>query len=187
MKHSTVALAILLLAQSAYGSLHLTPRLSSYELEGVTFTLLVFTDDKKEVTYGPPKGWDYSGNETQLTLHPKDKVQAEATVTRVDLPEPMTFDEPTLKKLTNEALALVPSGSTNVQLLSQENNPVAIEGKPTFLVTLSYTAHGDNYGRSVMFMNRGKEQIRFQLVSRLTDFKELQKAFLASHFSWQNL
>ena len=102
-------------------------------------------------------------------------------------PPPTIGAARTSSALKESTLASAPPGSTNVQLLSQENNPVAIEGKPTLLVTLSYTAHGDNYGRSVMFMNRGKEQIRFQLVSRLTDFRELQKAFLASHFSWQNL
>ena len=83
------------------------------------------------------------------------------------------------KKLTEEALAGVPSGSTNVTLVSQEMNPVKIGGKETFLVIVSYVFYGEQYERSVMFMNRGSEQIRFQLASRAADFKDLQRAFLA--------
>jgi hypothetical protein len=46
---------------------------------------------------------------------------------------------------------------------------------------------GQPQTRSVMFLNRKKEQIRFQLTCRRSDFKELQKAFQGSHYSWQNL
>ena len=79
------------------------------------------------------------------------------------------------------------SGSTNVTLVSQEMNPVKIGGKETFLVIVSYIFYGEQYERSMMFMNRGSEQIRFQLASRAADFKDLQRAFLASHFTWYNL
>ena len=61
------------------------------------------------------------------------------------------------------------------------------ERKETFLVTLSYNLHGGSYSRSILFLNRGSEQIQFQLVCRQADFKELQKAFLDSQYSWQNL
>jgi hypothetical protein len=44
-----------------------------------------------------------------------------------------------------------------------------------------------SYSRSTLFLNRGNEQIRFQLVFHQADFKELQKAFLGSQYSWQNL
>ena len=97
------------------------------------------------------------------------------------------FDEKSRKKLTEEALGGVPSGSTNVTLVSQEMNPVKIGGKETFLVIVSYVFYGEQYARSMMFLNRGSEQIRFQLASRAADFEDLQRAFLASHFSWNNL
>ncbi len=62
-----------------------------------------------------------------------------------------------------------------------------IGGKETFLVLVSYVSYGTQYERSMMFMNRGNEQIIFQFVSRASDFKDLQRAFLASQFTWQNL
>jgi hypothetical protein len=106
---------------------------------------------------------------------------------KVSLPKLASFDDETLKKLVGEALASVPRGSTDAQLVSQEKNPLMIERKETFLVVFTYILYGQSYSRSSLFLNRDKEQIRFQLACRQTDFKELQKAFLGSQYSWQNL
>ena len=183
-----LTLSGLLFIASARADLQLTPRIFRYELDGVKFKQLAFSDGGgKEITYAPPRGWDYSGSPDQLTLHPPDKLQAEATISKVSLPKLASFDDETLKKLVGEALASMPAGSTNVQLVSQEKNPLKIESKETFLVTLTYNLHGEIYSRSILFLNRGKEQIRFQLACRQTDFQELQKAFLGSQYSWQNL
>jgi hypothetical protein len=182
------ALASLLLVAAARADLQLTPRTSQYEGDGVKFKQLAFSDGgAKEITYAPPCGWDYSGSANQLTLHPPNKSQAEATISKVSLPKLASFDDETLKKLVEEALASVPRGSTGVQLILQEKNPLMIERKETFLVVLTYNLYGQSYSRSILFLNRDKEQIRFQLACRQTDFKELQKAFLGSQYSWQNL
>jgi hypothetical protein len=176
-----------LLINSAHAELDLTPKPSQYELDGVTFKQLAFSDGSKIVTYTPPRGWDYSGNASQLTLQPSGKNQAEAKISKVTLSQPASFDEQTVKKLVQEVTAAVPNGTTNVQLVSQEKNPLMVERKETFLVIISYNLYGGAYNRSILFLNRGKEQIRFQLTSRQADFKELQKAFLGSQYSWQNL
>lgn len=81
----------------------------------------------------------------------------------------------------------MPMGSTHTQLISQEKNPLMIDRKETLLLTLTYNFYGQRYNRSILFLNRRKEQIRFQLACRQSDFKELQKAFLGSQYSWQNL
>ena len=92
-----------------------------------------------------------------------------------------------MRNLVDEALASVPTGSTHAQLISHEKNPLMIERKETLLLTLTYNFYGQSYSRSILFLNRRKEQIRFQLACRGADFKELQKAFLGSQYSWQNL
>ncbi len=187
MKLVRVGLGCLLFAGAARAELHLNPQPATYEVDGVKLSKVIFTDGKNEITYVPPRGWECSGSSSELMLHPKDKCQAEATVTKIPLPQQAVFDEATTKSLIKEAMATVPPESSNVQLVGQNLNPVLINKKETFLVTMSYTLYGDTYGRSVMYMNRGKEQIRFQLVSRLSDFKDLQHAFQQSHFTWQNL
>ena len=182
-----LALAGSLLIAPARAELDLTPTLSEYELDGVKFKQLTFSDGSKTVTYSPPRGWDYSGSAAQLTLRPPGKSQAEAKITKVALSQPASFDEETVKKLVQKAIASVPPASTDIQLVSQEKNPLIIERKETFLVTLSYNFYGNAYNRSILFLNRRTEQIQFQLGCRQADFKELQTAFLDSQHSWQNL
>ena len=184
----TLAFLGLILVVSARADLNLSPKLADFDGDGAKFHHLVFSDGSgKEITYQQPDGWQYSGDASKLTLSPQKKTQATGAITKVVLGQPGTFDEESRRKLTEEALGGVPGGSTNVTLVSQEMNPVKIGGKETFLVIVSYTFYGEQYERSVMFMNRGSEQIRFQLASRAADFKDLQRAFLGSHFTWYNL
>src|SRR4029077_13994808 len=92
-----------LLNASAHADLDLTPKLSHYELDGVEFKQLAFSDGSKIVTYAPPRGWDYSGSATRLTLRPPGKSKAEATIKKVALSQPASFDEGTAKRLVQEA------------------------------------------------------------------------------------
>jgi hypothetical protein len=179
--------ALLASVVSARAELQLTPTLQELAGDGGKFKQLAFSDGDKTVTYQAPIGWDYSGSATQLTLRPPKKPQAEATISKISLSESGKFDEESLKKVVAEAVALAPKGSENVTVISQEKNPLLIDRKETFLVVLGYNLFGQAYNRSVLFLNRGNEQIRFQLVCRQADFKELQKAFLGSQFTWQNL
>lgn len=188
VSRSLTLLFALLFAASASAELQLNPVVSEYEGEGMKFRQLAFSDGSgKRITYSQPAGWEYSGSPNKLTVRPPNKPQAEGSITKLPLPKAAVFDEKTMKQLTAEALAAVPSGSTSVTLMAEEKNPIVIGEKETFLVTMSYNFHGQDFGRSVMFLNRGNEQLRFQFVSRLPDFKDLQRAFQGSHFSWQNL
>ena len=84
------------------------------------------------MTYTPPRGWDYSGHAAQLTLQPTGKDQAEARISKVTLSQPASFDQETVRKLVQEVMASVPNGTTHIQLVSQEKNPLMIERKETF-------------------------------------------------------
>lgn len=184
----TVIILALGLGISARADMKFAPREAEYAVEGIRFKQLAFSDGgSNEITYQQPPDWGYSGNVTKLTLHPKNNTQAEGTISTVSLSQPGAFDEKSTKDLVGKALAAVPADSTDVALVSQEMNPVRIGGKETFLVIVSYTFYGAHYKRSMMFLNRGNEQIVFQFVSRASDFEDLQRTFLASQFTWQNL
>lgn len=184
----TVAILALSFAISAHADIQFAPRESEYTVEGMKFKQLAFSDGSgKEITYQQPPGWIYSGTGAKLTLHPSNSAQAEGTITKAALSQSVAFDESNTKELVKRALSAVPADSSNVTLVSQEMNPVKIGGKETFLVIVSYIFYGAQCERSMMFMNRGNEQIIFQFVSRASDFKDLQRAFLASQFTWQNL
>jgi len=183
----TLALYGAFLIASAHAELLLTPKVAEYKADGATLKHLEFSDEGRTVTYQAPPGWEHSGNSTQLTLRPPNKAQAEATITKVSLSQPGAFDEESLKKLVSDAVAQVPKGSENISIVSQEKSPLTIQGKETFLITLSYTFYGQKYGRSILFLNRGNEQIRSQLTCHQADFEQLHAAFLSSQYTWQNL
>lgn len=177
----------MLCSATAHAELLLAPKVSEYNADGATLKRFEFSDGGKTVTYQAPRGWDYSGTSTHLTLRPPNKAQATATITRTPLLQPGNFDENGLKNLVNEAIALVPQGSEGIGVVSQKKNLLMIQGKETFLIVLSYTFYGQKYGRSILFLNRGNEQLRFQLTSREADFEELHQAFFRSHCTWQHL
>jgi hypothetical protein len=172
---------------SAHAELLLTPNVSEYEVEGVKFKEVAFSDGDNKVTYQPPAHWEYNGSSTQLTLHPPGKTQAEATISRFPLSGPSPFVDDTLKKLVAEAAALLPKESSEITVLSQQKNPLTINHKDTFEVVLSYRLLGQVYHRSILFVNRDSEQVRFQLTARDVDFDELHAAFQGSLYSIQNL
>lgn len=177
----------LLCAGIATAELDLTPKLSEYSSEGFKVRKLVFLESGKDVTYVPPRDWDYSGNPAKLVLHPRQKAQAEASITKAVLGSATRFDETTAKVLVAEAVRSLPAGSTEVVLVSQEIKPFLLAGKETFRVSWTYMFYGESYTRSLLFVNRATDQIRFQLVCRTVDFDGLQKEFQHSLFTWQNL
>jgi hypothetical protein len=183
MRLALIALTI----TSVRADLQLIPSISEYELEGVKFKQLAFHDSGKSPTYQPPRGWDYSGSGDRLTLHPSGKSQAEATISRVALPEQFSFTEENVKKLVSEALASVPKGSSAVAVVSQQMSPLRISGKDAFQVVLSYNFLGQPFERSILFLNRDRDQLRFQFVAPERDFKDLQSAFQKSLCTWRNL
>jgi hypothetical protein len=167
--------------------LQLTPEVAEYELDGAKLQHFVFPDGGQRVTYTPPRGWHYSGGGDRLQLQPPRNPDALGIISVIKLPEPQVLDEATMKKLTDEAIASIPGAATHAVIVSQAKNPLLIERKETFLVVINYDCYGTPYARSVMFLNRKHEQLRFELTSPRWSFGSLQNEFLSSQFSWQNL
>jgi hypothetical protein len=186
MVRSLILIAALV-GSSVRAELQLIPALADYQVEGVKFNRLAFQDGNKNSTYEPPLGWDYSGSGNCLTLRPPGKSQTEATISRLPLPEPYAFTDENLKKLLTEATASVPKNSSTVSVVLQAKNPIRISGKDTFEVIVSYNLLGQTFERSILFLNRDRDQLRFQLTAPNADFKQLQATFQSSLCSWRNL
>ena len=188
MVHSIkTLLPALLLAGIARADVHFNFQTSEYDLDGIKMHQLVFADGIKQITYTPPRGWQYFGDPDRLRLTPPVGQPGDGQVTRAKLPAPQLFDEATMKRLTDEVVAGLPGSATRATVVSQEKNPLQIERKETFLVIVNFELYGMPQTRSVMFLNRDTEQIRFQFTSPQPSFAKLQKQFLASQFTWQNL
>lgn len=183
-----IALALVLgCSVPASANLQLNAKEGADECDGVKIPYLIFSDGQQRVTYGPPRGWRYSEEGDRFVLQPPQNSSAEASIRVLPLPERQIFDDVTLKKLSQLALSSLPQGASRAIIVSEEKNPVIIEQKETYLVVVEYECYGLAYSRSLMFLNRKSEQVQFQLTATRTDFPKLQKAFLGSHFSWQNL
>jgi hypothetical protein len=182
-----VVLLHLLLVGCVQAELRFTFQLQETDLDGVKLRQLVFLDGDKQVKYAPPRGWQYFGGEDQLRLLPPAGQPGEAVISRTKLTQPQVFDNATAKRLTDEVIASLPNGAKRVSVVLLEKNRLLIEQKETFLIVLNFELYGTPQGRSVMFLNREDEQIRFQLTCPQKNFTDLQKQFLGSQFSWQNL
>jgi hypothetical protein len=182
------SIILLALCGEARAELRFTPQTGIYELDGFKFERVVLYDGSQRITYSPPLGWHYSGQDDRLILWPPHTAEAEAVVSRKKVSEAIPFDEEGMKRLTDEVLASLPPGARQVNIVSQIKDPVIIEHKSTYLCVVEYERGGSFWARSVLFLNRNAtEELRFQLTSRRGDFPKLAKAFHASHFTWQNL
>jgi len=184
----SIVLALAILGPDwARADLRLQPEVTEFNMDGVRLKHLVFSDGSRQVTYSPPRGWEYTGSEDCLTLHSPAGTSGEAVIRKLKLAGPGTFDEVATARLCEQVVASLPSNATHATILYQEKNPLLIERKETFLVVINFNCAGVPYSRSVMFLNRGAEQMQFQLTSPSWSFPPLQKQFLASHFTWENL
>ncbi|MGI8891788.1 MAG: hypothetical protein ACR2G0_13535 [Chthoniobacterales bacterium] len=178
-------LAALLLCARA--GIDFTPTGGERVLEGIVFKQLVFHQDGRPITYEQPRGWTVSGNATSLKLAPPDVSQAQATIEQSPLPAPQVFDEATTAQLRDMVTASVPNGSQNVALVNEEKNPLPINQRETYAITVSYDYYGEGYQTSVLFCNLNDTQLRFRTVARKADFEKVRRTFRASLFSlvWQ--
>jgi len=177
----------LALAGCARAELQFTFQLQETDLDGIKLRQLIFSDGAKPVSYAPPRGWQYFGGDDRLRLLPPAGQPGEAVICRTKLAQPQVFDDATIRRLTDEVVASVPSGAKRVSVISREKNRLLIDQKETFLVVINFELYGTPQSRSVMFLNRPGEQIRFEFTCPQTQFTALQKQFLGSQFSWQNL
>lgn len=172
----------------AMAELDFSPRADTYELDGISMPQLSFhTGSNKDATYGPPPNWKCTGGRDYLDLQPDRATQAKARISKWPAEPALSFDPEGLAQLKQRILASLPEGSTEVELLSEEQNPLQIDGRQTYLVELNYTYYGERYVCYCLVLDRKPEPISFRLSCRESDYEKLRSDFHRSLFSWQNL
>ncbi|HEY2713297.1 MAG TPA: hypothetical protein VGI60_12340 [Chthoniobacterales bacterium] len=187
MKRICLTLVWLSLLNNALAGFDFTPTPAERTLEGVVFKQVIFHQDDHAVAYEPPRGWTCIGDKSKMTLVPPNLSLVQCTIDQVPLPAPQSFDAVTTKQLQQQVIASMPSGSENIQLVSEEQNPVRINQQESYAVTMSYRFYGQDYETSVLFANLGNTQLHFRTVALKKDFEAVRRAFRASLFtlSWQ--
>jgi hypothetical protein len=171
----------------AWADLDLTPHGGSYEIEGVKFKNVYFLDGDKKITYTPPKEWTINGGPARLSLQPAGKIQAEATVQKLTLAQPVAFTEEESKLIAEQTLAQLPKGATAATLVSAQVNSMRINAHETCEVTIHYNFFGQACARNLLIVRADKTQLTFALDCRRADYDQLYAAFHASLFSIQHL
>src|ERR1700719_1753152 len=164
-------LLLVLFAATSAKALDLTPIVSEYVAEGITFRQLTFKDGKRQVVYEPPQRWTCRGSVSSLQLTPAKTDRADAVIQAVELNAPQTLDNKAIDALREQFLKSVPPGSQSVTLVSEEQNPVSLENGASYAVTVAYQALGETFLRSVVFVNLPETQLTFRLTARKADFE----------------
>ncbi len=173
---------------AAEAGLDFSPQVESYQLEGIKMSQLAFSNgDNPKATYQPPRDWKYSGGSDRLDLQPLGLTQTRASLMKWPSPPAISFDPDGLKILTEKIVRLLPEGSEEVKILAEEQNPLQIDGKQTYLVEVSYTFYGERFCAYSLLLDRKPEPLCFRLSSREADYQKLREAFHRSLFTWQNL
>ena len=183
-RRSTITFAFLAIVLTAKGGINLTPSASEYVSEGIKYQKLVFQSDKQSVEYDPPPGWSFHGSAERVQLMPPKKRFAEALIEVVPLAVPQGLDEKIVKALAQQLVSSVPADSQFVTIVSEEQNSVLLDGKPSFEVTVSYKLIGEKFLKSALFVNLPDTQLIFRLTARKDDFEALHSEFKRSIFSW---
>jgi hypothetical protein len=170
---------------SGWCGIDFTPGIGERVLEGIKFTELYFHENGRQISYEQPRGWTYTGDSSRIRFIPPNLQQAFGEMAQAPLPTPQNFDEPTMKLLQERVVQSVPSDSRDVTVVAAEKNPLMINQHETFEVTIAYQLYGEQYRRSMLFMNLSDTQLTFAFVSRKADFDKLHQAFRGSLCSLQ--
>jgi hypothetical protein len=183
MKKIGLTLLWLSLIKSALAGFDFTPTPAERTLEGIVFKQLIFHQNGHPVAYEPPRGWTCNGDTVRMTLVPPHLSLVQCTIEQVPLTVPQNFDPAVTKQLQQEMIASLQSGSENIQLVLEEQNPLRINQQETYAVTMSYRFYGQDYESCVLFANLGNTQLHFRTVALRKDFEQVQRAFRASLFT----
>ena len=191
MAGATKALVTILLMSGvaqAQAQVDLTPVPSTYDLDGVKMSNVLFRNGREQIAYCPPQGWRLSGGGTRLTLVPPDAPNADAQLEVKVLAAALPFDEANLKKYVDNAKLSIPRESRNVEILGTQINPLKICGHDTLAVQLTYEAFGVSFRTHQLYLNGNEgQQWVFRFTAPATAFEKNYEPFRASLYSLTGL
>jgi hypothetical protein len=170
---------------NAIAAIDFTPTTGERVLEGIVFKQLIFYENGRSITYEQPRGWKYSGEAARIRFTPPEFLQAQAEIIQSPLREPASFNEDTMKLLRAGVLASIPRGGQNGVVTAEEQNPIAIQGQPTYAVTVDYNLYGQDYRLGALFVNLQNTQLQFRVIAKKENFEKVNRTFRGSLLSLQ--
>jgi len=192
MTRHHLALAVALAAASMVSNtlraeIDFTPIPSSYVVDGVTMSRVIFRDGSQEVAYKPPQDWRLSGSGPKLPLVPNAFTNTNARVEVKTVVNPPSIDQANLPKYVASAQQSLPRGAKNAEVIESKLNPLRICGLDTLAVDLKYEAFGATYRSQLLYLNRSHEQWVFQFTAPAGGFERAFEPFRVSLYSLMGL
>lgn len=186
LRHIVTALPLGLRPPPPQDTIEFSADLREFGSAGLAYRCLIFRDDGQTISYQPPADWRCTLVGKHLYLKPHDQNFAAAEIKAIPRSALQPFDEAVAAALVQQVLTNVPAGSLDRFVVKQEPNPVSINNYPSFEVIVSYEALGDNFKRSVLFLNTPANQIIFKFTAREDIFDALYHAFRNSILTWES-
>ena len=182
---SIVVFAVLATAAGARAGIDFTPTVNRYMSEGAEYSSVSFKDDPRGVSITLPRLWTCRGDASRLQLTPPEQNFAEGVIQAVPTKGLLRFDEATVKAFEQQVLGTLPVGSQGATVVSQQENPVIIDGNLSYEFVVAYQTLGKSFQRSVIFVNCPGQQLIFRFSAPKAGFDNLSRSFRQSLYSWQ--
>jgi hypothetical protein len=176
---------LLALATTVGASIDFTPAVNQYQSEGAQYSSVNFKDEKRSVSIILPRQWTCHGESSRLQMTPPKQSFAEGVLQSVPTKGSRRFDETTLKILEQQVVSTLPAGSQGVTMVSQQENTIMLGQNLSYEFVVSYKTLGQDFRRSVIFVNCPDQQLVFRFSAPTAAFENLNKAFRQSLCSWQ--
>jgi hypothetical protein len=170
---------------AAKAGIDFTPTVNRYVSEGAEYSSVSFKDDARGVSITLPRLWTCRGDASRLQLTPPDQNFAEGVIQAAPTKGLLRFDEATVKTFEQQVLGTLPVGSQGATVVSQRENPVIIDGNPSYEFVVAYQTLGQSFQRSVIFVNCPGQQLIFRFSAPKAVFENLNRSFRQSLYSWQ--
>jgi len=177
-------LAGLVAVTAAKAGIDFTPTVNRYMSQGAEYSSVSFKDEGHGVSITLPRLWTCRGDASRLQLAPPDQNFAEGIIQAVPTKGLLRFDEATVKTFEQQVLGTLPVGSQGATVVSQQENPVIIDGNLSYEFVIAYQTLGQIFQRSVIFVNCPSQQLIFRFSAPKSVFDNLNRSFRQSLYSW---
>jgi hypothetical protein len=180
-------IVVIAFAVTANAAIDFTPLVEEYASQGFVYRKVTLKGEKGVIRFVSPLGWNVRGTKDLLQLYPPNQNLAEATMSARTVSAPMSFDTAKIESLEQQVLGTAPPTSQAARVVKHELNPIPMGTNPSLEITISYSALGRLFQKSVIIVQEADQQLVFRLSAPREDFDALNQAFRRSIGSWQLL
>jgi len=173
-----------LLLGSSYAAIDLTPAVTEFAEQGVTYREINFKTPEGKMVFTLSPGWAIRGQRDRAQLIGTDNT-AEAVIEAVALQKPESLDEAAIATFKQQVLTALPAGSAKITTVSEAQNSIMPGNNPSFEIVITYDLWGKVFERSAVLVNGPQDRIMFRFTALKQDFSTLNTQFRRMLMTWR--